>query len=234
VEVPMKDVNFAIDRKASTYAAQLSVIGLVKDTAGEVVKKLSTHSPVHGPTEKLAAVREANYIYKEAFTLAPGRYTVETAVHDEESGAVSARKAVFVMPAQPQGVALSNLTLVRRFEPKVEGIPEEDTFQFRGGRITPTLSTTVRGGAGSRIALFFIVYPDLTVDEKPRVTVEYLQDNIVIGRGEVDLSAPDASGRIPYVMSSPADSMKPGMYEVRAVAQQGNRAVEERTFVTIE
>ena len=44
----------------------------------------------------------------------------------------------------------------------------------------------------------------------------------------------DAQGRIPYVMTIPAAAIPPGMYQVRAVAKQGDSESSTETSVTIE
>jgi hypothetical protein len=64
--------------------------------------------------------------------------------------------------------------------------------------------------------------------------VEFLLDGKAVGGGAVELPPADEKGRIQYVLSTPAGSMKPGMYEVHAVVRQGQTAAEERTTVTIE
>jgi VWFA-related protein len=234
VEVPLKSLTFTEDAAAKTYSARTSLVALVKNAQGEVVKKFEQDLPVHGPLTQLAAVKEANFLYKDQFTVPAGRYTVETAVLDGESAKIGARRAVFVPTSKPVGVGLSGITLLRRFEAKVENLDPADPFQINGGRVTPTLNNTIAGGKASQVSLFFVVYPDPSIAAKPEAFVEYLLDGKAVGRGDVTLGAPDAKGRIPCIMSSSAEAMKPGTYEVRVVVKQGESATEERTTVTIE
>jgi VWFA-related protein len=234
VEVPLKSLTFTEDAAAKTYSARTSLVALVKNAQGEVVKKFEQDLPVRGPLTQLAAVKEANFVYKDQFTVPAGRYTVETAVLDGESAKIGARRAVFAPTSKPVGVGLSGITLVRRFEAKVENLDPADPFQINGGRITPTLNNNIPGGKASQVSLFFIVYPDPAIAAKPQAFVEYLLDGQAVGRGDVTLAAPDAKGRIPCIMSSSAEAMKPGTYEVRVVVKQGESATEERTAVTIE
>jgi hypothetical protein len=44
----------------------------------------------------------------------------------------------------------------------------------------------------------------------------------------------DAQGRSPYVMTIPAASIPPGVYEVKAVAKQGDTDATAQTAVKIE
>ena len=129
---------------------------------------------------------------------------------------------------------MSNILVVRRYEPKVKDMDPEEPFELRGGRVTPSLAAAIPGGKGSQLSLFFVIHPDPNIAEKPEAIVEYLLDGQPVGRGAVAVSAPDARGRIACVMSSSAENMKPGTYEVHAVVKQGTTAAEERTTVTIE
>src|SRR3954470_11521199 len=210
VEVPLKSITFAEDQAAKTYSGRTSVVALVKNAQGEVVKKFEQDLPLHGALDKLAALREANFVYKEQFTVPAGRYTVETAVLDAETAKIGARRAVFVAASKPVGVGLSSISIVRRFEPNAANLDPADPFQINNGRVTPTLTPAIRGGKGSQLSLFFIVYPDPAVAAKPEAFMEYLLDGQTVGRGDVVLSAPDSKGRIPCIMSSSTESMKAG------------------------
>lgn len=234
IEVPLRSLEFAEDKVKNTYSAHVSVVALIKNSKGEVLKRFGKDLPLQGPLDKLGAVRQANFSYKENFSLAPGRYTVETAVLDQEAVKVGAKRVSFVVASRPSGVGISSLSVVRRFEPNAKDMDADEPFQLQGGRITPSLAATVPGVKGSMLSIFFVVFPDPKIAEKPQATVEYLLDGKSVGRGAVDLPAADAKGRIAYVMSSPADAMKPGTYEVHAVVKQGATAAEDRTFVTIE
>lgn len=234
VEVPLKSLTFAEDKAANTYSARTSLVALVKNARGEVVKKFEQDLPLKGPLDKLAAIKEANFVYKEQFAVPAGRYTVETAVLDAETAKIGARRAVFTAANKPVGVGLSSVSIVRRFEPNAANLDPAEPFSINGGRVTPTLSPSIPGGKGSQVSVFFIVYPDPSIADKPQAFIEYLLDGQTVGRGDVALAAPDAAGRIPCIMSSSAETMKPGMYEVRVVVKQGQSATEERASVTIE
>lgn len=234
IEVPLKDLKFVADAEKTKYNGRLSVLALLKDSSGKVVQKWSKDLPIQAPADKLAAIQMGNFIYKEHFSVPPGRYTLETAVIDHEAAKVGARKAIFVETSNPKGVGMSNISLIRRFEPNAKDLDSDDPFQFQKGRITPTLASSVQGGKGAMLSMFFVVYPDPAIAEKPQVVIEYIKDGASVGRGALELPAADAKGTIPYVMSSSAEAMPPGTYEVRAVVKQGATFTEERTLITIE
>jgi hypothetical protein len=166
--------------------------------------------------------------------LPPGRYLLETAVLDHGSNKLGAKRAALVIPPPGNGVRMSHLTVVRRFDPGVKDLDPDEPFQYQGGRVTPTLGGTVYAVKGATLSLFLIVYPDAGAAAKPEAFIEFIRDGTVVGKGSFPLPAPDAQGRIPYVISSPAESMPPGTYEIRVVIRQGDTAAEERTFVTVE
>ena len=75
---------------------------------------------------------------------------------------------------------------------------------------------------------------DKSIAAKPTVELEYLAGGQVVGKGALELPAADAQGRIPYTMSSPAESMPPGEYEIRATVKQGDTTAEEKTTIKVE
>jgi VWFA-related protein len=233
VEVPMAGVTFTEVKENSTFKSRVSLVSLLKDDKGEVVKKLSYDLPRSGQLALLPQARGGNFIYKEQLTVPPGRYTVETAVMDHEAGKVGVKKSAFVVQPKPSGVNISSVSVVRGYAPNAKDLDAADPFQFQGGRITPTLSGTVYAVKGAMLSVFFVVYPDPAIAEKPQVTLQFLVGGNVVGSGELQLPAADALGRIPYVMSSSAESMPPGEYQIKAIAKQGSTTAEETAFVTV-
>jgi hypothetical protein len=131
-------------------------------------------------------------------------------------------------------VQISHLVVVRGFDTTAKDMDPSEPFQFHGGRVTPTLGGTVYAVTGATLALFFVVYPDTSIAASPDGFVEYIRDGTLVAKSAISLPAADALGRIPYVVSSPAESMRPGAYEVRAVIRQGDTAVEEHAFVNVQ
>jgi VWFA-related protein len=232
VEVPLSAIQF--EAKEAMALARLSMLVRVKAASGEIVEKYSRDLPLNAKAEQLEALRQSNFTFKEEFDVAPGRYVVEAAVADRLSGKLGARRTSFVAAGRAAGVGLSSIAMVRNYQPKVEGLRPEEPYQFQGGRIAPTLHATLRKAKGAQMALYFVVYADPAVNEPVMAMVRYLREGSVAGEAKLELPAPDAEGRIRYVLSSPIEQMPAGNYEVRITAQQGTAAASEATFVTIE
>jgi hypothetical protein len=230
----MSSITFSEDPEQKRYRSRLSLIALVKNANGEIVQRFSHDLPLVGPLDKIAMAKAGRFLYKEKITLPPGRYLLETAVLDHGSNKAGARRASLVVPQSGAGVHMSNLAVVRRYDAEAKNLDPGDPFQFQGGRVTPALAGTVYAVKGALLSLFFVVYPDAKIPANPEGFVEYIKDGIVVGKGAIPLPAADAQGRIRYVMSSPAESMTPGTYEVRAVIKQGETRTEERAFVNVE
>lgn len=229
-ELPIRNVMLVDDVTTKSYRTRVSFLALIKDAGGEVVEKVSRDVPFSGPLDRLEAFRRGNFIYTQPVLLPAGRYTVETAVLDRESSRASTRRLALVIPGHERGVALSSLALVRRADPATDRNPA-DPLEFRGGKVTPTLVDEAQ--VNVRPALYFVVYPDAGLPDRPELIVDYLQDGEVILRATPTLEAPEADGSIPFLAMAP-EGLKPGQYVVRATVRQGATAAQERTLLTLK
>jgi VWFA-related protein len=233
VEVPMKNITFTEDKLTGTYKARVSLAVLIKNPQGTVVRKFARDLPLAGQSMMLTGVKNGNYIYTDQFAVAPGRYTLEAAILDQEGNKASARKSSFFVP-KAGALSMSSLSVIRRVETGLKTTDAANPFEFKGGKVTPTLNTSLAGGKGASLSIYFVVYPDPKNAEKPKLTIEFLKDGQIVGSGSPELPAADESGRIPYLATSSAESMPPGMYEVKARVKQGAAVVEESRTFTVE
>jgi VWFA-related protein len=234
IEVPLANIEFKEDSTKQFYLGRLSMLLQVKDPAtGKIVQKFTRDLPLRGKLEQLPALKTSNFNFREQVALAPGRYIVEAVVTDQLTGKIGARKTSLLSPAAGP-LALSSVSVVRSFQPNAKDLNPDEPYQFQGGRITPTLNTTMKAVKGAQMALFFTVYPNATAADPPQAVVQYIKDGTVAGSASLEL--PKAiNGRIPYVLSSPLDAMPPGTYEVKVTVKQGaSPAVQESVFLTIE
>ncbi len=229
-EMPMKDMTFRSLDPEPSYRAHVSFLALVKDADGQVVGKISNDLPVNVPKEKIEGFRSGSVFFTRQLSLRPGRYTIESAAADLEATKVAARKTALVVP-RPEAtkLGLSSIVLARRLE-DAQG---EDPFVVGTKRVVPTLVDHVPTGGKSALSFFFTLYP-VPGGEKTDAVIEFFLEDKLVGGGKVDLTAVQADGRIPYIATIPLASFKPGLYEVKVRALQGQQAVQQSIFVTME
>ncbi|HEY3738924.1 MAG TPA: VWA domain-containing protein [Bryobacteraceae bacterium] len=236
-DVPLKGITMIKDEAAKTFRCHLSLLGLIKDSQGVIVKKITRDVPVSNSLSNLDATLAGHFIYTQHVTLAPGKYTLETAVLDRESDKLltGVKKQVLVVaqPAPSSDLSMSSLTLVRKLAPlDPDAIDLTDPFEFSGGKVTPELNESVQGGKGSSIGLYLIAYTQPEQDAK--LVIDFIQDSKVVARSESALPKADGHGRIHYAANVPIDSLKPGQYELYAKVIQSGKGVQERMLVDIE
>ena len=231
VEVPLHELQPKTDSAKNTLNVHCSLAALVKDAKGEAVQKLSRDRNFQVTADQL---KMGNFVDKMMVTLPPGKYTLESAVMDRESGKIGTARSEFTVAPKGKGVGISSLALVRSFAPNAKGLDPNEPFQFQGASITPTLEGTIHKAPDAVLRLFFVVYRDPSISSKPTVEIEFLLNGKSLTKAPLPLPEADAQGRIPYVMTVPAAGIPPGLYEVRATAHQGDTSSETSIPVQIE
>jgi hypothetical protein len=138
-QVPLSEVRFATDEARGVYRAHLTLLGLVKDEAGRPVARITHDWPIEGPLGEREGVRRASAVFRRTMTLPPGRSTLESAVQDRETGALSVERSGFtIAEAPPGGLALGSLAIVRRAE-AATGPVGDDLLRVAGVSIQPEI-----------------------------------------------------------------------------------------------
>ena len=215
-EVPVSVLTSTPEPEQKRHRLHLSLVGLVKDSTGQVVDKFSQDAPYEIPDDKLAALEALSIPYTHLVSLPPGRYTLDTAVLDREGNREAAKRVEFDNP-ESKGIGLSSVMLVRQMEPAAGQPDAADPFRVGNNRVTPELEATL--AANAKPYVYFVVYPDKASREQPRMVVQFLLNGQVLERQVSDLPAPDANGAIPMLIESAA---KPGNCELRITAIQGD------------
>src|SRR5208283_3777411 len=105
VEVPLHGLQAKPDAAQQGFNVHFSVAALVKDDKGEVTgPKLTRDRSVHVTADQLKA---GNFVDKMAFELPPGKYSLETAVMDRESGKIGVERSGFTVEPTRKGVGIS-------------------------------------------------------------------------------------------------------------------------------
>jgi VWFA-related protein len=231
-EVPAANLTATPEPLQNRHHIELALLALVKDSTGQVIDKFSQDSPYDIADDKLAAARNSTFIFTHPVTLPPGHYTVEVAAVDRETNVASTGKLGLNIRPQ-QGVGLSSILLVQRLETIKGQVDATNPLEFQaqpaeGRRVIPELSTTL--GADAHPYIYFVVYPDKSSAEKPKIQVEFLVNGQLLARQAADLPPADAAGAIPMVIGA---ATKPGKCELRITAQEGNSQIMQSAVYTI-
>jgi VWFA-related protein len=229
MEVPLHELQ--AKRNGGALDVHCSLGTLVKDAKGEVVQKITRDRSFHVTEDQQ---KLGNFLDKTQLSLAPGKYTLESAVIDQESPRMGMQRSEFTVPARAAGVSISSLLPMRSYTPNAKGLDPAEPFQFQGGSVTPTMDNVVIKAPNSALRIFFTVYPDPGNAAKPSVEIEFLQAGKLLTKVPMQLPAVDSLGRIPYLMTIPAESIPPGNYEIRATARQADSSSVAQTTIRIQ
>jgi hypothetical protein len=138
------------------------------------------------------------------------------------------------VPPSSDKLSISDVVVVRRTD-ATKDAQGNDAFYFPGGKVIPTLTTTLKGGPGNVLPFYFTVYPDrASKDAVKSFTMSFYKDGQYLGAAQAPLPEAQADGRIPYIANLPADKFTPGAYEIRIGVTQGNSKAEENVDFKVE
>jgi VWFA-related protein len=225
-EIPAANLEATPEPGLNRRRMHVAVLALVKDSSGQVVDKFSQDSPYEIPEENLMKVRVTTITFTHPLPLPPGRYTMETSVLDREANRASTSTIAFDS-SERKGVGLSSILLVQRMEPLKGKVDPANPLEFQsspteGQRVIPELATDLAAIATPYV--FFVVYPDQSIADKPKIQAEFWVGGQLLAKQVADLPAPDATGAIPMVISTAA---KPGNCELRITALQGTLSAKQ-------
>ncbi|MFL6332564.1 MAG: VWA domain-containing protein [Pyrinomonadaceae bacterium] len=230
-EAPLSSFTFAEGKDKKSYAADFSVVALVKDRSGRVVQKLSQHYPLSGPADKLDAARKGELLFYREVQLPPGSYTVELIGYDAPAGRAGVRTSALEIPAadetRPRLSSVSVLKRGERLSPEEQR--QDRPFRFGELLVYPNLGEPVAKSAGGQLAFFFTAWPARGSAQPLQLTLEISQGGRSLFRTAGELPAPDASGQIKYASSFPLDKFKPGVYGLKVTVADGKNSVSQST-----
>jgi VWFA-related protein len=238
MEVPLANFTFEEHPESETYSTRFSLMALLKDPHGKVVRKISQDYPLVGPLDKVDDLKQSDIVLIRHLRVPPGRYRVEVVAFDRESGRAGVSRSLLLVRPQNPELSMSGLSVIRRIDPinneERDDIETDNPFIVKSGKIVPDLIGSIRKGSGGDLSLFLVVYPSNKSTEPPKLTFQLMRDGKVVGQSTLELPDANEKGEIPYVATVPIEDLDPGRYEVRAVVLQGESSVSEHGFFTIE
>jgi VWFA-related protein len=234
LETPLKGLEFAPQPDHKTDSVDAALLAVVKDSHGEIVQKFSKDFAVQVEAAKVDGYKAGNLVQTFHTELAPGSYSLESAVMDRKNNKVGVKKSSFTVPEPSSKLSMSDIVIVRSTE-KVSGDQVVDAFYLPGGKIVPTLTNTLKGGAGNVLPFYFTIYPDRSIKDAPKMTISFYKGGQLLGSAEAPpLPAVQQDGRIPYNLNLPADKFTPGSWQIEFGVTQGDSKAQEKVEFQVE
>jgi VWFA-related protein len=233
IEAPLNELTFKPQPDGKNALVDAALLAVVRNSTGEIVEKFSKDFGVQVSLDKLNDYKKGNLVQTFRTQLAPGTYSLEAAVTDRNSSKIGVKKSALTVPAPSNKLAISDVVVVRRSD-ALKDNQILDPFYFPGGKVVPTLTTTLKGGPGNVLPFYFAVYPDPAIKDPPKLTMSFYKEGQYLGAAEAPLPSVQKDGRIPYIANLPADKFSPGSYEIRLGVQQGSSSVEENVDFHVE
>jgi len=231
-QVPVRSLSVAEDKDWAKV--HVSITALIKDAQGQVVDKLSKDLPYTVPRAKAEELRRGVVSFTTPFRLPPGRYSLEAAAVDRGSARAGVRRSVLLVPPAPNGLAVSDLVLVRRVDAVEEPRRAADPLLARGGQVTPEVSGVVDQSLPGDLIFYGVAYPPLPVQKPVRVTLQILRDGQPIMRSPESDVPVEANSAAPFLASLPRAKLQPGHYEAVLTLRYGDQSAQSETAFVVE
>src|SRR5689334_13802571 len=233
LEAPLKGLTFTPQPDQKSSAVDAALLAIVKNSSGDIVEKFSKDFAVQVALDKVSAYKEGNLVQTFRIELLPGAYTLEAVVMDRYDQKMGTKKTSITVSDPSSKLSMSDVVVVRRTE-ALKDNQILDAFYFPGGKVVPTLTSTLKGGSGNVLPFYFAVYPDRASKDPVKLTMAFYKEGQYLGAAEAPLPPIEPDGRIPYIANLPADKFTPGAYQIRIGVIQGSSKAEENIAFHIE
>ncbi len=233
LQVPLKELTFAPQKDGKSALLDAPLLAVVRNSSGDIVEKFSKPFAVQEPLSAVDRFKKGYLIQSFPTELAPGTYTLEAVIMDGGANKIGVKKSTFTVPQPTDKLAISDVVIVDRAD-KLKDNKIVNPFYYPGGKISPTLNTTLKGGPGNFLPFYFAVYPDPAIKDSPKLTMAFYKQGQYLGSAEAPLPPVGKDGRIPYIADLPADKFTPGSYEIRLGVTQGTSTAEEKVDFNVD
>lgn len=228
-ELPGAALTATAQPQLKKHRLHASLFAVVKDADGQIIDTFGKDFLYQVPDDQLAGVQASPIDYRHAFSLPPGHYKVESVLLDREAPPTRASTSTVEFDSpEEKGVGLSSLILVARADPLTAEPEADDPLVFNDRELVPVLNGSLP--ASAQPMLYFVVYPDDSLTETPRIRVEFSVDGKQLEQRQSELPEPDSSGAIPVLVNA---ATKAGNCEIRVTAVQGFETATRSVTFTV-
>lgn len=231
VEVPLSSLETHSDPNANLLSWHASIVSEVKDKSGNLVEHFSQDIPGRAALDSKEQLQSSCVTMQRHFSVAPGEYTLETAVVDRNSGKMAGQRVQFEVANAASGPFLSDVAVARRIDPSPEELDPFEPLRYKEGKIVPSLSGQVSPEAKD-LSFFFLVDPDSSMSDAAMLELEVRRNGELYG--QVPLQLPKNPGQtFPYLASLKTSSLPAGNYDVTLTMTQGGKIMERQASFNI-
>lgn len=225
LEVPVSELQVREDASTHLNAAHVSVLATINDSSGTVIERFSEDIARRWAAGSSAGSAPAYVSFERSFSAPPGKYSLETAVIDSNSGKAAARSQSFEISASQEMPELTELLLVRGIEPTTNSESEPDLLWRGEQRVQPNMYGKLPAGVHSA-QVFFFAHTDPKSQDAAAIKLEVLRDGVPL-KGEPLTSTVKAGNEFESVLKGFAISAATdGEYEVRVTLTQGGKSAQ--------
>ena len=233
VEVPLSALETKVEVPGNPPSAHVSIVAQIKDPSGVVVEHYAEDILKRSVRQELDRDRSASISLARHFITAPGKYTMEVAVLDQNSGKTGVERNSFEIPELSGAISLSDMVVVRKME-RAHG-EDEDPFEplrYEHQKVTPNLTAELPANARD-VSLFFLLHPDPALKDATTLEMEVVH-NGKAGRRTPLLQTDGVHTAIPYLASLGSGALSPGKYEVWAYLSQGGKTTTQSATFSVD
>ncbi len=215
------------DKKAKLFREDFTIVAVIRDGSGRVVKKLSEYYPMKGALARLDEASRRKVLFYQEAALGPGAYTVDVVVRDNRNGATSIRHLPLQVPdAEGDRLRASSLVLVGT-SGLAGGGRAAEPFVTNGVQLFPSLDGSVATDASGRAVVFLRAWTGAARNPVD-ATLELREGDRNIAEASLGRLTPDATGRVDVLGRFPVAPLPAGDYQVRVTLKDG-RDTETRS-----
>jgi VWFA-related protein len=228
LEVPHSGLEMHEDKSTGIHSVSLSIVANIKDKSGMLIEHFSTDIPrrrIQGDSDgsEFEAIS-----FQRHFLAPPGEYVLEAAVLDHYSGNAGVRRQIFVVPDANTAPSLGNLILVRQSEPLRADDDTAEPLRHGNEILTPNLSGLLAPGA-KVISIFLNVHSVPHAAEASTLKMQIYRDGKPLSGEPMIIPQASESEFASYLNSFSINPPVNGLYEVKAVLNQGGKSAEAGT-----
>ena len=230
IEAPLTSLDVRADSATNLFSVHISMVADIKDNAGNIVERFRADVPRRGTVKSGVATVEPITLQR-GFLAPPGKYTLEAAILDRNSGKSSAQRIAFEVPKVSEAPSLSSMVLVRRTEPLGTGDNSLDSLHNGKDKVIPNLSGQIL--SGEKVSVFFVAHADTHASEAATLKILVSRDGKPLGGAPMASRLSSGSESSSFLTGFSVDPPVNGLYEVRAILSQGGKTAQASTSFTL-